>query len=256
MASIIDCFQESINENMALVKIAAFSVPVYICIKLFMVGKMTAFTTLTVIFGALMLGVMTQGINNIRLNKSDIMTLNPLKIGFALLKALVVLVPQGLVFGFIGHFCVMFLTSIPVQIEHYNLIIMIIVWSIIGSILLTSYLSFAKYLRIPEGYNFAVISESCVDVFLSVLFFFPQVLFVNLFVFGPIYYLFRQFNIPFEHWGFIAFASVAIVINFSMFTNYLAQASYEQIKGNNEDYDDNYNKIDMIEDSAQRMNGR
>ena len=44
MASIIDSFQESINENLAIVKIFVFSIPVYCCIQLFLMGKMEQLT--------------------------------------------------------------------------------------------------------------------------------------------------------------------------------------------------------------------
>ena len=256
MASIIDCFSEAIHEDLAIVKLVVFSIPVYICIKLFMLGNMNQFYFWSAVFGLLFLGEMTKGINNIRMNQRSVLSLNPFNVIWALLKSFLVLIPQGLVLGFIGHFCVMVLTSIPVGLEYYNLTVTIIVWSILGSILLTSYLSFAKYLRVLDGYNLVVVSESCIDVFISVLFFVPQVFIVDMIVFWFPYYLFHEYmKIPNDHWFMIAAASIAIVINFSMFVNYLAQASYEQIKGNNQDYDDNYNKTDIIDDAAERMNG-
>lgn len=256
MASIIDCFSEAIHEDLALVKIAVFSVPVYICIKLFMSGNMGMFYFWASVFGLLFFGEMTKGINNIRMNQRSVLSLNPINVIWALLKAFLVVIPQGLVLGLIGHLLVMLFTSIPVNLEHYNLVVTVIIWSIIASILLTSYLSFAKYLRVTEGYNLVVVSESCIDVFISVLFFVPQVLLVNVVVFGLPYYLFHNYmKMPDDHWFILAFASVVLVINFSMFVNYLAQASYEQIKGNNEDYDDNYNKVDVIDGAAERLNG-
>ena len=256
MASIIDCFKEAINENHAWLKLVVFSIPVYFGLQMYAIGKTTISTVWAIAFGLLYLGLMTKGINNVRMNKSSVLSLNPLEIIWALAKSMFVLIPQGLVLGVVGHILVMFLTSIPVQIEQYNLIVTIVVWSVVGSILLTSYLAFAKYLRIIDGYNLALVSNSCVDVFLSVFFFVLQVVIVDLIVFWPLYYLFHDYlHIPLDHWFMIAFASIAITINFSMFVNYLAQASYEQIKGNNEDYDDNYNKIDVVEDAATRMNG-
>lgn len=255
MASIIDSFQESINEKLAYVKIFIYSIPVYFLTQMYLSGKMALFTTGIAIYGIFLIGVMSQGINNIRMNKIDILTLNPLRVAIALLKTALVMIPQGIVLGFVGHYLVMTLTSIPLDIPHYNMIIMIVVWSIIGSLLLTSFLSFSKYLRIQEGYNFKIICESCVDVFLSTIFFVPQLLIVDAIVFGPIYLLFNHYGIPFTNWGYVAFFSVVVVINFSMLTNYFAQSAYEQIKGNNEDYDDNYNKIDMIDEAATRMNG-
>lgn len=256
MASIIDCFTDAVHEDLALVKLIVFAVPVYFSIKLFMSGNMGQFYFWTAIFGLLFLGEMTKGINNIRMNKRSVLSLNPLDVVWALLKSFLVLIPQGLVLGLAGHVIVLLLTSIPVNIEHYNLVVTIIVWCIVGSILLTSYLSFAKYLKVSEGYNLVVVSESCIDVFISVLFFVPQVIIVNAVVFWMPYYFFHKYmQMPNDHWFMLAMASVVLVINFSMFVNYLAQASYEQIKGNNEDYDDNYNKTNAIDDAAERMNG-
>ena len=46
------------------------------------------------------------------------------------------------------------------------------------------------------------------------------------------------------------------VANISILANYFAQTAYENVKGNNEEYDDNHNKIDVINDSAERLNGK
>jgi hypothetical protein len=48
---------------------------------------------------------------------------------------------------------------------------------------------------------------------------------------------------------------VTIVINISILANYLAQASYEQIKGNNEEYDENV-QMNVVDVASERMNGR
>ena len=59
---------------------------------------------------------------------------------------------------------------------------------------------------------------------------------------------------PFNHWGFVLYCSMVFVINISILANFLAQASYEHIKGNNEEYDD-YSQINLIDESAERMKG-
>ena len=256
MANIIDCFKEAINENHAWVKLVVYSVPIYLVLQLYYAGKTVGVSVAAIVCALYYLGLVTKGINNVRMNKSSVLSLNPLEVVWALAKSMIVLIPQGLVLGVVGHFLVMFLTSIPVQFEQYNLAVAIVVWSIIGSILLTSFMSFAKYLRITDGYNLAIIGESCVDVFLSVFFCILLTAIVDLIVFWPLYYLFHDYmHLPLGHPFMIAVTSIAIMINFSMFVNYLAQSSYEQIKGNNEDYDDNYNKIDVVDDAAARMNG-
>ena len=113
---------------------------------------------------------------------------------------------------------------------------------------------FAKYLNIVQGFNYKVIAESCIDVLVSLLFFLPQLAIANLVLVGPVAYLFWYFQLPFTHWGFVAYCSVVFVVNISILANYLAQASYENIKGSNEEYDDNV-QINLITESAERQNG-
>lgn len=69
---------------------------------------------------------------------------------------------------------------------------------------------------------------------------------------GPVAYLFYFFHLPFTHWGFVAYCSLAFVVNISILANYLAQSSYENIKGNNEEYND-HSQTDVIEEITERM---
>ncbi|MBQ8460581.1 hypothetical protein IJ541_10850 [bacterium] len=253
MASIIDAFNESLNENQAYVKIVLFAIPIYFVADLFLVGKMAQFTFWGAILAVLVLGLLTQGIHNVRLNRSEVLTLNPIDWVVALSKAIIVLTPQFLIFGSIGYFLTTKIT-IPIDLPHVPMIYSVIVWSIVFSIILTSYLSFAKYLKVLQGFNYKVIFESCIDVLVSFLFFLPQLIFANVVLIGPVMYLFFVFNVPYTHWGFVAYCSAIGVINISILANYLAQSGYEQIKGNNEDYQDNC-QINVIDDAAERLNG-
>lgn len=253
MASIVDAFSESISENLSIVKIILYAIPVYFCTKFFLRGEMGSFYFYAAISAILFLGLLTQGINNVRMNKKEILTLNPLSLGKSILLTSLVMLPQIFIWYFIGHLIVTMI-QIPIDLPHTQLIFSIIVWSIIGSILMTAYLSFAKYLNVMQGFNYKVILESCVDIFICLLFFVPQLAIADVFLVGPVAYLFSFFNLPFTHWGFIFYCSCAFVVNISIIANYLAQSAYEQIKGSNEEYDDNHNKTNIIEDSVQRMN--
>lgn len=254
MASIVDAFSEALSENLSLVKIVIYSIPVYFSTKSFLIGEMGAFYFYAAISAVLFLGLLTQGIHNVRMNRKEILTLNPLNLGKSILLTSAVMIPQILIWYFIGHLIVTMI-QIPVELPHMPLIFQIIVWSIIFSILMTAYLSFAKYLNIAQGFNYKVILESCVDVFISLLFFVPQLAMANVILVGPVAYLFFFFNLPFTHWGFIFYCSCAFVVNISILANYLAQSAYEFIKGSNEEYDDNHNKTNLIEDAVERMNG-
>ena len=253
MASIVDAFNEALTEDLAYVKIIAFSIPVNYVINLYMVGKTSQFELFGTIVGVLLLGLLSQGINNVRMNRREILTLNPLSYIKALGKTLLVLVPQVFVFGLIGKNLID-KVQIPIDLPHVPLIFAIIVWSIIFSIVLTSYMSFAKYLKVAQGYNFKVILESCIDVLISFLFFIPQLLLANIVLIGPVAYLFSFFNLPFTHFLFITYCSMVFIVNISILANYLAQAAYEHIRGNNEEYDENVN-VNLIDDVSERVNG-
>ena len=76
MASVVDAFNEALSEDLAYVKFVVYAIPVYFVVNLFIVGKMSMFTFWGGIFGVLLLGLLTQGINNVRRNKREILTLN------------------------------------------------------------------------------------------------------------------------------------------------------------------------------------
>lgn len=244
MASIVDAFHEAFNENLAYVKFIVYSIPVNFVVALFMQGKTTQFEIFGFVVGMLLLGLLTQGINNVRMNRKEILTFNLISYLVALVKTLVVIIPHLIVFSLLGNLLIKI--NIPIDLPHVQTIYHVIVWSILFSIVFTSYLSFAKYLKIKEGYNYKVIAESCIDVLISFLFFLPQLAIANVVLVVPVMYLFFFFKLPFTHWGFIAYCSIVLIINISLLSNYLAQCAYEHIKGNNEEYNDNF-QIDMLD---------
>lgn len=255
MANIVDAFNDSLTENMAYAKIAVYAIPVYIIANMFVVGKTEALPFFAPIAGLLFLALLTKGVNNVRMNRAEILSFNFIELGWVLLKSMIVLIPQCLIFGAIGYNLATKVT-IPIDLPHVPLIYSILVWSIIFSIVLTSYLSFAKYLKISQGYNYKVIFESCIDVLISFLFFIPQLVLTNVILVGPVAYVFSVFIPDFvNHWGFVAYCSMAFVVNISILANYMAQTAFEQIKGNNEEYDDNM-QINVIDDASIRMNGQ
>lgn len=253
MASIVDAFSEALNEDLSLLKISLYSIPVFFCANLFIKGRMGDFYFWGGLTTILLLGLLTQGINNVRMNRKEILTLNPVFLATSIGKSFVVMVPQILVWSIIASLLLKYV-SIPIDLPHVPLIFSTIVWAVVGSILLTAYLSFAKYLKIAQGFNYKVILESCIDILISLLFFLPQLVIANAVLIGPVAYLFYFFQLPFTHWGFILYCSLAFVVNISIMANYFAQASYEHIKGSNEEYDDHC-QINMIEDSAGRIEG-
>lgn len=246
MSSIVDAFNDAFSEKLAIVKIVLYAVPIYFCSKFFISGQMDALYFWGMLTGLLFFAVITQGINNVRVNKKEILSLNPIELVFTFIMTSIAILPQILIFGFIGKLLVSYI-KIPIEVPHIDLIFETIVWTIIGSIIFTSYLAFAKYMSVKDAFNYKVIFASCVDVFVAVLFFIPQLLLANVFIIGPYAYLFWLFHVPFSNWGFIVCSSFAAVVNISIIANYFAQISYENISMSNDKKED-YQITKIIED--------
>lgn len=253
MASVVDAFNDAVSEDLAWIKIGLYTIPVFFLAQLFIIGKMSEFYFWGSIMGLVILGLLTKGINNVRMNKREILILNPLDLIKVILKTFVVLVPHVIIFGSLGFFILNNVT-LPIDVPHMPLIFSIIVWALLFSIVLTSYLSYAKYLKIPQGYNYRVITESCIDVLVGCIFFIPQLFIANAILIGPVAYVFFYLGLPFTNVLFVAYCSAVFIVNISVLANFLAQTAYEFIKGNNEEYNENVN-VNIIDDIAERVNG-
>ncbi len=249
MASMIDAFRDAFSEKFAYLKFVIFAIPVYFVAHFFMIGQMNLFNTFAPILGIIIFGLFTQAIYNVRTNKQEVLTLNPIAFLIGLLKTLIVLIPNGLIFGTIGYYITRY--NFPIKdVPHFNSIFHCIIWLVCGSIILTSYLAFAKFQSIKQGFNYKVISESCSDVLLHLLFVIPQWAIVNLLLVGPVAYLFFFFKVPFDHWTFVAYCSCIFVVNVSILGNYFAQASTEFVKGDDSEYQFNTSFSDVTGDSV------
>ena len=237
MASIIDYCNETFSEHFAVLKFLVYAAPVYFVTNMFLVGDTKNFNFWAVALAVLFMGVLATGINNVRLNRTEILTFNIKRLFIAIVKGLVVVLPLGFVFYYLGSFIIS-LIKLPKEVPHGDLIVNIVIWVILASILLTSFLSFSKYIRIKDGYNFKAMLESCMDVFVSILFFSPQLLIANVIFVGPVWCLFKFFNWPLNHWAFVAFCCLVFVINISILSNYFAQLGYEHIRGKDGEYED------------------
>src|SRR5574344_1987724 len=162
MASVIDALNEALSEDKSAIKILLYSIPIYFCAHLFVLGKLdSVFYTSVFLTAILMFALLSKGINNVRMNRREVLCLNPLNLISALIKSFIVVVPYILVLGFCG-LAILKYVKIPFDIPHISFISEIIVWSILGSIFMTAYMSFSKYLRILQAFNVKVIFESFV----------------------------------------------------------------------------------------------
>ena len=109
-----------------------------------------------------------------------------------------------------------------------QLIYAIIVWLIIGSIVVTSLILYAKTQKIKDAYDFALISNTCIDILVAIIFFIPQLLLVNGIIVGIIAYLFGVF-FTLENPVFIFLCCMALAINVAITGNYFAQIDYELV---------------------------
>ena len=239
MASIISSLNDAFSEDAAGLKIFIYSVPVFFVANLFVSGQMSMFYLWGGVLGLILLGVITQGIYNTRRNKRVIMTINPIELFHSLITTAIAVIPQVLIFGLIGKLVIKFV-PIPSEIPHLQLIFEIVVWALLFSIVFTSYLSFAKDLKISQAYNYGVIFNSCIDVLVALLFALPQLLLADLVLIGPGAYLIHILHMEYTHWSFILYCSIMFVINISIFANFFAQLSYEQIHDESENHEDNY----------------
>lgn len=253
MATVITYVSESLCEDLSVVKFILYAIPVTYCTHLFMKGEMTSFYIWAAIFAIIFLGLMTKAINNVRTNKTEILTLNPLKLVGSIALTAISIIPQFLIFGGIAWVITKYVV-IPIDLPHIQLIFNVIVWSIFGSIILTSYLSFAKYLSPLAAFNYKVISLSCIDILINLLFFLPQLLLINFVMVSPAVALCNYFGIPLTHWSFIVFCSIVFVINISMFAGYFAQSSFDHIVESDKSYEENLKLNDVIDDIAERLN--
>ena len=253
MASAIDAFNEAFADKLAIIKFAIYGIPVYYCITLFIKGQMAGFYTLASFTTILLLGMMTCAINNVRENKQEVVTLNPLQLGWVTAKTAVAVIPMGLILWGIGTL-ILKLFPIPEQLVQLETAIKIIVWSLIGAFMFTSYLSYAKFLQVKQAYNLQVIADSCIDMLVNLCFFVPQLLLADAILLSPLFYAVYYFNVPYDHFVCIAYCSMVIVANVSIIANYFAQAAYEIIKGRDGDYDNKHNLSYLDVDDTEKAN--
>lgn len=239
MSSVLDAFCEAIMEKSALVKIIVYAIPIFLAAISFVSGQTASYNFWKILTLILYLGALTFGIYNVKHKKEIVLTLNPVELFASLLKALLVLVPHILVWGILGLYISRLVPEVD-SIAHFSTVVRIIIWSIAGSIVLAAYICFAADLKLGEGFNLPKILRSCVEIFVSVFFFLPQLLIADALIILPIMYTFKYLNVALTHWGFVWYCSMVAVINLSVFANYLAQAVYEFMPLSDSDYRDNY----------------
>ena len=181
----------------------------------------------------MLLSIVIKVFHNVRtMQNHTLPSFNPIELPFTAFKALFSVVPFWILFYSIGNKLMQI--QIPIPLTNIQLIYSVIVWLLIGSIMITSLMSYAKDEKIKDAYNLVRISNSCIDILLSLIFFIPQIILVNGIILGIVVYLFSIFwNL--DNFVFSYICSIALVINTVVIANYLAQLEYENITRNEKD---------------------
>ena len=239
MANIVEAFNDVFTEEYALAKFFVYAIPVFICLNAYATGQFVLSGICGFFVVLLLLGLLTCGINGMRENKQEILTFNVHLLAISTVKTAIAITPQISIAAMIGFF-VRELLPATEEMSQLPMIVNLILWSILISLITTSYLAFTKHMDIKEAYNFKIIIESVVDVFVNLVFFGIQMIIANAILIGMMSYVFTVLNLPFMHPGFIFYCSLLVIINLSVLANMLSQASYDCIKGKDEDYKDRY----------------
>jgi hypothetical protein len=239
MANIIEAFNDVFTEEYALAKFFVYAIPVFICLNAYTTGQFVLSGICGFFVILLLFGLLTCGINSMRENKQEILTFNVQYLAMGTVKTAIAIIPQVSIAAMFGVF-IQEIIPANEEMAQLPLIINLVLWSILTSLIITSYLAFTKHLDIKEAYNIKLILESVVDVFVNLVFVGVQLIIANAILLGMMSYVFTVLNLPLTHPGFIFYCSLLSIINLSVLANMLSQASYDCIKGNDEDYKDRY----------------
>lgn len=227
MASIKDALEESLSDNLAFVKYFLFAIPVFICYQLFSRGNMGMFYFLGFFTLLMLVSILIQCINNVRNGKNYVLpTFNIIDFGVTAFKALFAAGPVIGLSLWLGSLIASI--KIPIPLPNIQLIYAIIVWLIIGSIMVTSLILYAKTQHIKDAYNLPLISNTCIDILVAIIFYIPQLILVNALIVGVIAYLFAIF-FNLENPIFIYLCCMALIMNIAITGNYFAQIDYELV---------------------------
>lgn len=228
MASIKDAFEESFQDNNAIIKYIIFALPVFYSVYLYSENNLAGFWTLAVITYLLLFGIFIKCTANVRNGKDAVLpSFNVFAILWAGIKGTIALGPSIAINSFLALKICELLPNVFTE-PNTLVVFQCIVWGLFGSFMLTGYLCYAKSFKIADAYNFKTISESCIDILIAVLFMIPQVLIANAILIIPVsYVIWVFFGLP--HPTAIFYWCMILVFNLAMCGHYLAQLDYEAI---------------------------
>lgn len=227
MASIIDAFQESLQEHNSFTKFTILAIPVYFCVKPVVDGE-TPIWWLYILTCILLLGYMIKCIYNVRNCKDHVLpSLNIFDLLWSGLKGAIAIGPASIICGIAsGYLCNLASDFIP---ESALLkVLEFIISSLFSAIVLTCFLGYAKTFKIKDAYNFKAIFKSSADVMIAMLFMILQVAIVAILILLPVGYVLWLFFTP-TNGVTIFFYCLLYVFLLTMTSHYLAQIDFENI---------------------------
>lgn len=229
MASIVDSFSGVFTDRLSLLKLFVLALPVYYSYQVFTTSKgdFSYFYIVAGITLILFLGFLTKVTFNVINEKDAVLpSLNPLKLFATGLKCLIAIGPLAAISAALANGVCSFINII----FWLDMLLKTVIWLIVGSLILTSFLMFSTKERISNAYKFKVLFEKAGELIFVILFFIIQLLIINiptsgfiaytllvLFGFGPV---------------FDAFITFAVVFNIAVVGHYLGQVHYEVVSYN------------------------
>jgi hypothetical protein len=233
MASILDSFRETYSDNLGFFKILVFAIPLFYFYTQYLAGA-TAFANILLyvhITAFFLFGFIAETTNCV-VNEEDwvMPALNPLKIAFTGIKGIIAILPSTFISVSVANFIIPYINIVPWVDYTFKTII----WLVVASIILTSFLMFAKTKNILDAFQLKTLGDKSGDFILGIIFYILQLLVMNLPTFGFIgYSIYILFGFGPVFYFFIAYA---IIFNLVASAHYMAQLHYEIIGYDKQDF--------------------
>ena len=231
MASIIDSLREVTSDRFAVLKMLIFAIPVYYSYTIFVTdkgfsGNFNLVAGLTIFF---LFALLIKVTNNV-INERDhvLPSLNLLKLALTAIKGIAAIAIPTV----ISCLLVNYISAQIFIIPWVDNAIKTILWLVASSVIITSFLMFARNENILEAFNVKLLFEKAGDLILVVLFYVLQAIAINLVTtafIGYAMYILLGFGPVFSF--FLAFA---LVLNICLAGHYMGQVHYEALGAKDE----------------------
>lgn len=227
MASIVDSFREVFSDRRAFLKLIILAIPTYYCYQLYVGanGDFGGFWFWTYVFVFFLFGFLIEVTNNvIDENDSVLPSMNPFLMAFDAIKGILAIGPLSLICCGIANY----INSLINIIFWFDITLKILIWIVVVSIVITSFLLFCAKKKIVAAYNFPVMYSRIGDIIFVLIFFIIQLTIINIPTTGFIgYSIFVIFGLNSPLFAF--FLAFAAMFNLAVAGHYMGQIHYEAI---------------------------